>query len=324
MGTFMSRFISSKVRILAAAAVGAAAVFASAPADAQEILLTGPLAGAPAVRRLRLHREGRFEVSPGVAFSLLDEYQRSIIPGLRITYHPFDWLGFGLWGGYALPVKTDLANQLQQVGIDDRRCQENSASKACRLTAVNLTRPGTNPANDPARTGQLADDQLAAMTWMVAPQVTAVPFRGKIALFASVFADADIAFFAGPAFVGVRERRLCGKTDDGKTVYPDGDSKAGQPVPACSNSFSLADRVAIAPTFGLQFNFYINDFLGFGAEFRGLPFSWNTSGFDNHGTGQDEAFPDQAVNGKDSEFKFNSMINVYATVALPTKIKSTE
>jgi hypothetical protein len=30
------------------------------------------------------------------------------------------------------------------------------------------------------------------------------------------------------------------------------------------------------------------------------------------------------VNGADSEFKFNSMINVYATVAIPTKIKTTE
>ena len=151
------------------------------------------------------------------------------------------------------------------------------------------------------------------MTWFVAPQVTAVPFRGKIALFASVFADADIAFFAGPAFIGLRERKPCGHNDDNTEQFD-----------PCSTSFSLTDRVAIAPTFGLQLNFYITEFIGFGAEFRGLPFSWNTSGFDNHGTGQDEAFPDQAVNGKDSEFKFNSMISVYATVALPTKIKSTE
>ena len=32
--------------------------------SAQEIQLTGPLAGAPAVRKLRLYREGRFEVAP--------------------------------------------------------------------------------------------------------------------------------------------------------------------------------------------------------------------------------------------------------------------
>lgn len=323
MGTFISRFCSSlgsgsigralrKSRALVAAAVGAAAALAAGTADAQEILLTGPLAGAPAVRRLRLHREGRFELAPGVSFTLLDEYQRAIIPGLRVTYHPFDWLGFGVWGGYGFSVQTNLADELQRVAIDDRRCSENAASAGCRLTSVNLTRVGTNPSGDPARTGRLADDQLGAMTWFVAPQVTAVPFRGKIALFASLFADADIAFFAGPAFVGLRERKACGLDDEGNTITP------------CSESFSLTDRVAVAPTFGLQLNFYINEFIGFGTEFRAIPFSWNTAGFDNHGTGQDGAFPDQAVNGKDSEFKFNSMMSVYATVALPTKIKTTE
>lgn len=312
MGTFISRLFSSRVRALVAAAAGAVAAFSASNADAQEILLTGPLAGAPAVRKLRLHREGRVELAPGVSFTLLDEYQRFIIPGLRATYHPLDWLGFGVWGGYGFALQTNLADELQRVAVDERRCSENSASKACRLTEVNLTRPGQNPNGDPARTGKLAGDQLAAMTWFLAPQVTAVPFRGKIALFASVFADADIAFFAGPAFVGLRERKACGRDD------------AGNPLPACGTSFSLTDRVAIAPTFGLQFNFYITDFIGFGAEFRALPFSWNTAGFDNHGTGQDNAFPDQAVNGADSEFKFNSMMSVYATVAIPTKIKVTE
>jgi len=318
MGTFISRFWSSRVRALVAAAAGTVAALSATSADAQEILLTGPLAGAPAVRKLRLHREGRFEMAPGVSFSLLDEYQRFVVPGLRVTYHPFDWLGFGVWGGYALPFQTNLTSELQKVAIDDRLCGDNPASKACRLTEVNLTRTdkggnaGVNR-DGSVRTGKLADDQLGAMTWFIAPQITAVPFRGKIALFASVFADADIAFFAGPAFIGVRERKACGRADDGVTV-----------LDPCGQSFSLADRVAIAPTFGLQLNFYANDFFGFGAEFRGLPFSWNTSGFDNHGTGQDKAFPDQAVNGADSEFKFNSMMTVYVTIALPTAIKSTE
>lgn len=311
MGTFISRLWSSRVRALVAAAAGTVAALSAASADAQEILLTGPLAGAPAVRKLRLHREGRFELAPGVSFSLLDEYQRSIVPGIRVTYHPTDWLGFGVWGGYGFPIKTNLTDELQKVAIEERRCGDNPASKACRLTEVNLTRPGQNK-DGSTRTGNLADDQLASMTWFVAPQVTAVPFRGKIALFASVFADADIAFFAGPAFIGLRERKACGRSDDGAQLDP------------CGSSFSLTDRVAIAPTFGLQLNFYVNDFVGFGTEFRGLPFSWNTSGFDNHGTGQDKAYPDQAVNGADSEFKFNSMITVYATIALPTAIKSTE
>src|SRR5450432_4499888 len=66
-------------------------------AQAQQILLTGPLAGAPAVRKLRLHRQGRFEFAPGVSFSLLDQYQRTAMPSASLTYHPYDWLGVGVW-----------------------------------------------------------------------------------------------------------------------------------------------------------------------------------------------------------------------------------
>jgi hypothetical protein len=67
-------------------------VFASTRATAQEIQLTGPLAGAPAVRQLRLRRQGRVEIAPSINFTLLDEYQRTIMPGGRLTYNLTDWL----------------------------------------------------------------------------------------------------------------------------------------------------------------------------------------------------------------------------------------
>ena len=48
-------------RLLAGLTAGFALLAFTETAQAQEILLTGPLAGAPAVRQLRLYREGRFE-----------------------------------------------------------------------------------------------------------------------------------------------------------------------------------------------------------------------------------------------------------------------
>ena len=69
--------------VLASLAVGGVAVGAASAADAQEIQLTGPLKGAPAVRHLRLYREGRFEIAPTVSFTLLDEYRRTILVGAR-------------------------------------------------------------------------------------------------------------------------------------------------------------------------------------------------------------------------------------------------
>ncbi|MCC6557259.1 MAG: hypothetical protein IT372_30275 [Polyangiaceae bacterium] len=268
----------------------------ASPAEAQEIQLTGPLAGAPAVRRLRLHREGRFEVAPGVSFTLLDEYQRTIMPGLRATYHFTDWLGAGVWGGFGFQYTTGLTDELQQKAIDDRQCTSRPFTKACRLPAVSLTR------------GNRADDQLGKMQWVAAPQISFVPFRGKLAHFASLFVDTDVNFFVGPAFVGVKERKECG-------------TSGNEP---CSESFELESRVAIAPTFGLGLNFYPAQFLGFGVEWRGLPYSWNTSGFDNHGAGPNEAFPDNAVDDKDREFHFNSMLTVNVSVQFPLDIKKTD
>src|SRR4051794_22930275 len=95
--------------VMLAGVAGCAALTAfSAEASAQEIQLTGPLAGAPAVRQLRLHRKSRFEIAPGVSFSLLDQYQRTIMPGAALTYHFTDWLGIGLWGGYGFQYSTGL------------------------------------------------------------------------------------------------------------------------------------------------------------------------------------------------------------------------
>jgi len=291
----MRRFVQGLCSVLAGLS-GCALLMAASPAQAQEIQLTGPLAGAPAVRKLRLHRENRFEVAPGVSFTLLDEYQRTILPGLRLTYHFTDWLGVGVWGGYGFQYTAGLTDELQQKAVDNRDCARREFTKACRLTEFNLTR------------GNLAEDQLGRIQWVGAPQVTFVPFRGKLALFASLFVDTDVNFFLGPAFVGVQERKECGPN-------------AGTP---CSDpdSYELESRMAIAPTFGLGLNFYPRQlaFMGFGVEWRGLPFSWNTSGFDNRGGGPNEEFPDTAVNDEDRDFRFNSMVTVNLSFQLPPRL----
>jgi hypothetical protein len=295
----MRRFVKS---VLAGLAGLAALTALSTGAEAQEIQLTGPLAGAPAVRKLRLHRAGRFEVSPGISFSLLDQYQRTLMPGAALTYHVTDWLGFGVWGGFGIQYNAGLADELQTKAIDGRDCANKSFTKPCKLTATNLTR------------GNIANDQLGKMQWIVAPQVQVVPFRGKLALFSSLFVDTDVNIFAGPAFIGLQERADCGQDADGAKLT------------SCSqqSTFTLASRVAVAPTFGLGLNFYPSSFVGFGFEFRALPFAWNTSGFDNHGGGANEDFPDLNVNSADREFHFNSMLTVHASFQFPTAIKTTD
>jgi hypothetical protein len=276
---------------LAALVVGLGLFTASPEASAQEIQITGPLAGAKAVRRLRLHRNGRFDIAPHATFTILDEFKRHVLFGARLNYHFFDWLGVGLWGGGGISYPTGLSDELQTKAVDGRRCTGgNNDSLACRRTAVSLCKGGDC----------LKSSQLGSIVWMLAPQVTFVPFRGKFSLFGKAFMDADIGLFVGPAIIGVNEREEC---------------EGG----ACATNFNLKHRITGTATFGLGFNFYPTNFLSFGAEFRGTPFLWNTSGFDV--ASKDGNDQDNNVNSDDRNFHFNPMISVFVSVQLPTKIK---
>lgn len=277
--------------ILAASAVAVGVLAAPAPAQAQEIQLTGPLAGAPAVRKLRLYREGRAELALGGGFTLLDEYQRTIFISGRLQYNVFDWLGLGVFGGFspdALSLSTDLTDKIEENAPRNSR------------TAVNL----------PPKGGPSFGDQTGKMGWMATPQVTFSPFRGKLALFQKLFVDTDLYVHGGAAFVGVKERGDCGA--------------AGQTACNDPKSFATVDRVAIAPSFGLGLTLYPSNFVSINLEYRAFPFSWNRGGFDSRGSGPDASFPDNKIDSEDRTFKFNQMFFIGAGFSLPTEPKISE
>jgi len=145
--------------------------------------------------------------------------------------------------------------------------------------------------------------QLGGIDWVVAPQLTAVPFRGKLALFQSIYLDTDVYVSGGPAFVGLTERKNCTQ---------------------CIGQFQTATRMAIAPTFALGLNFYINKWSALGFEYRGLPFSWNTGGFDTHGGGKDKKFPDNKITNDDRQFNFNQVLTISYNVYLPFQYRVSE
>ena len=290
MTTTKQTFFKRTVSVLAVAL----ALFAvTERAQAQEIQLTGPLAGAPAVRKLRLHRQGRIEFAPAVSFTLLDEYQRTILLGARLQYNFTDWLSFGAWGalGSVIRIPTYLTDQVQSVNADRRKTDPGGTSLDRRLTAVNM--------------GPDFKKQLGAIDWVVAPQLTVVPFRGKLALFQSIYLDTDLYLFGGPAFIGVKERKNC---------------DAG----TCGTSFDTASRVAIAPTFGAGLTFFINKWSALGFEYRGLPFSWNTGGFDTAGGGKDKKFPDNKITNDDRQFNWQQILTVSYNIYLPFQAKVSE
>jgi outer membrane beta-barrel protein len=276
-----------------ALAVGIGVLATPKPAAAQEIQITGPLAGAPSVRKLRLYREGRFEVALGSGFTLLDEYKRTIFLSGRLQYNVFDWLGIGVFGGFspeALSLNTDLTDKI-----------ENTPAPRNTRTAVNL------PSLDARRAGQKFEDQTGKFGWMATPQLTFSPFRGKLALFQKLFVDTDLYIHGGVAFVGVKERGDCGA--------------AGQPACTSPASFKTVDRVAVAPSFGLGLTLYPSNFVSVNFEYRAFPFSYNRGGFDSRGTGPDASFPDNKIDSEDRTFKFNQLFFVALGFHFPTTPK---
>jgi hypothetical protein len=289
----MRRFVS----VLLPTAMASAAFFASQEtAQAQEIQLTGPLAGAPAVRHERLYREGKFEIAPTVAFTLLDEYRRTIFLGGRLQYNITDWFGFGVWGAYGVgQLDTNLTSEI------DTTAPRNIE------TAVNLnhTLNGAGAVNGSAP----FSDQVAKWQWIVAPQVELTPFRGKLSIFEKLFVDTDAYFHLGLALNGLSERGNCG---DGN----------GDPSCIDPKSFALQSRIAVAPTFGLGLHFYFAGFMSLGVEYRAVPFSWNRAGF-NTATGAN-MLPTDTITSSDRTFKFNQMINIQIGFGLPPKLNTSE
>jgi hypothetical protein len=294
------RTMKTMIQKLLVAALMGSATLISLPdgAQAEEIRVTGPLAGAPAVRKLRLYRKLRLEASPTVSFTLLDQYRRQILLGARLNYGITDWLAVGVWGGIStsmigLDMNTDLSRRIQDVNAERDCAGDNRNEINCKLTGVNL--------------GDDFSNQLASINWIAAPQITAVPFRGKLGLFNDIFVDADLYAFGGVGFIGLDERPNCDVCTDEST-------------------FQAAARMAIAPTFGLGFTFYTNRWTAIGAEWRALPFKWNTGGFDVAGEadGDEGEFPDGIITKDDREFRFNQMLSISFNMYFPMQHRISE
>lgn len=307
MGMFMKKHSKRTRAIWAGLAAGLALSAAAEQATAQEILLTGPLAGAPSVRKLRLRREGRFEIAPVVSFTLLDEYQRQIFAGARLNYNFTDWLGFGVWASVSpgpLKLNAGLAERIQNTNANrraaeaERRKMGLPPSVTSRLTAQNL--------------GPDFTKQLGTMDYIISPQLTLVPFRGKISIFEAIYVDTDFYLFGGAAFVGLTERRECGPGAQYDLPCSDPDS------------FQRVSRLGIAPTFGLGFTFYVNKWNSFGFSWRGMPLKRNTGGFDNRGGGPDKNFPDLAVDKEDRQMKLNMMMSISYGFYFPMQYRVSE
>jgi hypothetical protein len=230
---------------------------------------------------------------------LLDEYRRTILVGATLNYNLTDWLAIGVWGADGVVSSTtDLTDKIDTIAPRDV------------LTATNVAHSGFPYGQGRGVAPASFADQTAKISYVVAPQATFIPFRGKLAIFNKIFVDTDLYLAGGVGFVGIQERADCGGQ---------GNIVCNQPA-----SFALAGKSKIAPTVGLGLDFYLGNFVSLGVEYRALPFSWNRAGFDSRGTGPNGNFPDGQVNSNDETFKFNMLVNIHLGFSFPTKPKISE
>jgi outer membrane beta-barrel protein len=262
----MKRFILALV--FTVVAIGGTTALPT-PVQAQEILLEGPLAGAPAVRKVTQYRKLRFSVGPQFAYTFLGQYMHNFLIGGRAEFNVTDWLGVGLVGYYAFNAPTKLTKHISN--------------------SENLAGENTIPAdsNWPSYTGaDNFEDQVALMKGMYLAQVNFIPFRGKMSMFNKLFVAIDGAIFVGGGIVHFQERESCdgSQNDDGTFNDGCGDYDAFKETGDTGLiAPTRVDQISGAFTWGIGVMAYFNDWIALNLEFRMTPFKWNAGGTDEAG-----------------------------------------
>lgn len=278
------------------------------PARSQEILLEGPLANAPAVRRLVLYREGRFFLTPTITFTLIDTYRRHMLFGAKGEYNIFDWLSAGFWFAGGFGWRTGISDQINDLGVDHVPGRDRDSYD------LNFPRQGG------------IDSQLGQMPFIGAIEGRVIPFRGKFSLFGKLALAMDMYAFLGVGIAGVQER---GDVDCA-LIDRDGNPATLERGPSCPSATNgtlntygdMKLRVAVGPTFGGGVTVFFNDWIGLNLEYRATPFTWNQSGTDEYG--EDEVRLDDRINEDDRSLHWNNMFTLGCTFAFPLTATRTE
>lgn len=301
-----SRFILGLVLTAAGLLLDASRV------DAQEVQVTGPLAGAPAVRHMRIYRDGRFQVQPSFGMTINDDYAQTMFAGVQLGYHLTDWLGLTAFLDYGVINRN--------TGITD---QVTTRGQTTNLNRLSLPSPGG------------FENQIGKLNYLAGVQATFIPLRGKLSLFQALFVDTDFYLFGGVAFAGIEERQDVLKNAAGETLCRNqGFNQAATAATAAQQCIGTQDvmssRMAIAPTFGVGLSMYFTNYMALTIEYRAFPFRWNTSGTDQGGTNEKREadnsgeFPDGQINEADRIFRFNQMFKLGLAFYLPWQGKITD
>ncbi|MBU1241186.1 outer membrane beta-barrel domain-containing protein [Myxococcota bacterium] len=216
-----------------------------------------PLEGQPAVRRRILYLPNRFEVSPSLGVSFLQDYKHSFLIGVKAEYHFNDLFSIGFAAHYSpLSIDSGLTSEIKSTLPNELETD----------TYINPT---------PSKSAMT--DALDTIRMVMGPYVAYTPAFGKMALFSSVFFNFDLYFFGGLGIVQLESGSL------NSSKYVDSPSSAASPHRLHLDIREENGGWKFGPQAGVGLKVFINRSVAINVEFRWLYIKRNAAGFDTNG-----------------------------------------
>ena len=225
-----------------------------------------PLEGQPAVRRRILYLPNRFEVSPSMGMTFLQDFKHAVLFGVKAEYH-IPWCFGAKHFKECLSVGASIHASAPGLAWDTELTKEIKSTLGTEFD---------QPEIKPAPTKKCLDDAVShVMLLGMAPYLAYTPWLGKMSLLGQVFFDFDFYIMAGLGFAYFKSGSI--------------DKYAGQDqlnleVKEKNGGFRLG------PAFGFGARFYILKWLAVNVEFRDIYLSSklgqgrNSAGFDKNGS----------------------------------------
>ncbi|MDY0001789.1 MAG: outer membrane beta-barrel domain-containing protein [Polyangia bacterium] len=259
-----------------------------------------PLEGQPAVRHKVEFLKGRFEVTPRLGLTFLQDFKHNFLVGASLGYHITSWLSIGAFFDYAaLPWDTELTNEIESTLPD---------------------RLNPNTTVDPSPSKRIMHNALDTLLFQAGVYLAYSPWFGKLSLFGKVFGNFDFYFLTGAGFAMLKAGEM--RINSNCSVDADID-----PTGLCSNRLYLDRRVEnggfkVGPLIGAGIRIQLLRWLALHFTFNAMFIQRNSAGFDRTG----DTIPGTSVlivDKKDNSWESLMSFNIGVTFLFPMKAPRT-
>jgi len=255
-----------------------------------------PLEGQPAVRKRVEFLKLRFELTPRVGLTYLQDFKHNFLVGLGLEYHVTSWLSFGATFDYAaVNWDTDLTNEIESTLPDSLN----------PLTTV-----------DPSPSKSIMKNALDTMMFQASVYAAYTPWFGKLSLFGKVFAHFDFYVMAGAGFAMFKAGKMNIDSNCNGDVDPTG---------TCNYSLYIDRRTEnggfkIGPMVGFGVRFRLLRWLALHVAFQSIFIKRNSAGFDRTGDtieGTDVVIVDKKDDSWESLMSFTIGVSFFFPMNAP-------